>query len=316
MAIKVRGGRTITLAAVGALAASLLTVGGVATASSASAAEVHACVHKKTRYARIVNPTTKCRKTEERILIGGSGTSTTTVQTGEQGRQGERGPAGPQGKQGVQGPKGETGPVGPQGKQGVAGPQGPKGADGKDGLPGKDGKDGLPGKPGQDGKNGLPGKDGKDGKDGLPGKPGQDGKDGKTGATGPQGPKGDTGPRGPEGPKGEPGSGANYTTYVKQESIRSTGSETASCGSGGLVTGGGFSFGTLKNAVVTGSAPSSGNSWTVTVAKDDNGGGNDYNRQAAPSASPSAQAETYTHGGGNNGTSVSGTVYVVCLKKA
>ncbi|WP_222871786.1 collagen-like protein [Nonomuraea sp. PA05] len=287
MAIKVRGGRTITLAAVGALAASLLTVGGVATASSAAASEVHACVHKKTRYARIVNPTTKCRKTEERILIGGSATSTTTVQTGEQGRQGERGPAGPQGKQGVQGPKGETGPVGPQGKQGVAGPQGPKGEDGKDGLPGKDGKDGLPGK------------------------------DGKTGATGPQGPKGDTGPRGPEGPKGDPGSGANYTTYIKQDSIRSTGSETVSCGSGGLVTGGGFSFGTLKNAVVTGSAPSSGNSWTVTVAKDDNGGGNDYDRQAAaPSASPSAQAETYTHGGGNNGTSVSGTVYVVCLKKA
>ncbi|WP_311132148.1 collagen-like domain-containing protein [Nonomuraea gerenzanensis] len=285
MAIKVRGGRTITLAAVGALAASLLTVGGVATASSA-AAEVHACVHKKTRYARIVNPTTKCRKTEERILIGGSGTSTTTVQTGEQGRQGERGPAGPQGKQGVagpQGPKGETGPQGKQGEPGPQGPQGPKGDDGKNGLPGKDGKDGLPG---------------------------------KTGATGPQGPKGDTGPRGPEGPKGEPGSGANYTTYVKQESIRSTGSETASCGSGGLVTGGGFSFGTLKNAVVTGSAPSPGNSWTVTVAKDDNGGGNDYNRQAAPSASPSAQAETYTHGGGNNGTSVSGTVYVVCLKKA
>ncbi|AQZ68299.1 hypothetical protein BKM31_48670 [[Actinomadura] parvosata subsp. kistnae] len=288
MAIKIRGGRTITLAAAGALAASLLTVGGVATASSA-ASEVHACVHKKTRYARIVNPTTKCRKTEERILIGGSSTSTTTVQQGEQGRQGERGPAGPQGKPGIQGPKGETGPVGPQGKQGEpgpAGPQGPKGADGKDG------KDGLPGK---------------------------DGKDGATGPRGPEGPKGDTGPQGPKGPKGDPGSGATYTTYTKTATIRGTGSETASCGYGGMVTGGGFSFGTLKNAVVTASMPS-GNGWTVSVAKDDNGGGNDdYDRKAAaPTATPTAtpSEQTFTHGGGNNGTSVSGTVYVVCMKKA
>src|SRR5690349_11154341 len=45
VAINVRGGRTLTLATVGALAASLLAVGGVATASSA-ASEVYACVHK------------------------------------------------------------------------------------------------------------------------------------------------------------------------------------------------------------------------------------------------------------------------------
>ncbi|MFI7134997.1 hypothetical protein ACIBQ1_55690 [Nonomuraea sp. NPDC050153] len=154
MANKVRGGRTLTLAAVGALAASLLTVGGVATASSA-AGEVHACVHKKTRYARIVNPDTKCRKTEVRILIGGA--SQTTVQQGEQGATGAKGEPGPAGPQG---PKGETGLKGPQGLKGDTGPQGPKGADGKDGLPGKDGKDGLPGKDGQDGKDGLPGKPG------------------------------------------------------------------------------------------------------------------------------------------------------------
>jgi hypothetical protein len=245
VANKVRGGRTLTLAAVGALAASILTVGGVATASSA-AGEVHACVHKKTRYARIVNPTTKCRKTEERILIGGA--SQTTIQQGEQGAQGA---------------KGETGP---------AGPQGPKGADGKNGLPGKDGENGLPGK---------------DGKDGLPGKPGE---------------------RGPQGPKGDPGDGANYTSYTRTASLNSTGSATAGCDKGGMMTGGGFSFTALKNAIVMSSAPSDGNGWTVTVAKDDNGN----------NTSATDTTDQKTTSSGSHGTSVSGTVYVVCLgqKKA
>ncbi|MFG1709568.1 hypothetical protein ACFLIM_40930 [Nonomuraea sp. M3C6] len=292
MAIKLRGGRTLTLAAVGALAASLLAVGGVATASSAGA-EVHACVHKKSRYARIVNPTTKCRKTEIRVLIGGGGTSTTTIQQGQQGAQGPQGPKGETGPQGPQGLKGAMGPVGPQGKQGPqgeTGPQGPKGADGKDG------KDGLPGK---DGKDGLPGKDGKDG---LPGKQGEEG---------PQGPRGLTGPQGPKGEKGESGSGATYTTYTRSESVNSTGSETVNCYQGGVATGGGFSFGTLKNAVVMGSAPSGNNpptGWTVTVAKDDNGSGNN---NVAATEGPGQKTIT-----SNQGTSVIGSVYVVCLKKS
>ncbi|MGP3918775.1 hypothetical protein [Nonomuraea sp. 10N515B] len=208
---------SLTLATVGALAASLLAVGGVATASSA-AGEVHACVHKKSRYARIVNPATKCRKTEERVLIGGGSQGTTTIQ------QGERGPEGPQG------PKGETGPAGP------AGPQG---------------------------KQGL------------------------------------------QGPKGDPGDGAAYETYTKTASLNSIGSATASCHQGSMATGGGFSFSKLKNAVVMSSAPN-GNGWTVSVTKDDNGSGND----AAPQG-----ADEKTYGGGNYGTSVSGTVYVICLKK-
>ncbi|MGW6501149.1 hypothetical protein [Nonomuraea angiospora] len=296
MANKIRGGRTLTLAAVGALAASLLTVGGVATASSA-AGEVHACVHKKTRYARIVNPSTKCRTTEVRILIGGA--SQTTVQQGQQGAQGAKGETGPAGPQG---PKGDIGPKGPQGLKGDTGPQGPKGADGKDGLPGKDGqpgkdgKDGLPGKDGQDGKNGLPGKDGEDGKNGLPGKDGKDGLPGKDGE------------RGPQGPKGDPGDGAAYTTYTKTASLNSTGSATASCDKGGMATGGGFSFTALKNAVVMSSAPSGGTGWTVSVAKDDNGN-NTY---------ASDTTDQKTTSSSNHGTSVNGTVYVVCLgqKKA
>ncbi|MFG6199117.1 hypothetical protein [Nonomuraea sp. JJY05] len=290
MANKVRGGRTLTLAAVGALAASLLTVGGVATASSA-AGEVHACVHKKTRYARIVNPGTKCRKTEERILIGGA--SQTTIQQGQQGAQGPKGETGPAGPQG---PKGEMGPKGPQGLKGATGPQGPKGETGPQGPKGADGKDGLPGKNGQDGK------------DGLPGKNGQDGKDGKDGLPGKQGEKGDQGPRGPQGPQGEPGDGADYATYTKTASLTSTGSATASCDKGGMATGGGFSFTALKNAVVMSSAPSGGTGWTVSVAKDDNGS-NTY------SATDTDQKTTSS---ANHGTSVSGTVYVVCLgqKKA
>ncbi|MGV9384778.1 hypothetical protein ACWDRB_53835 [Nonomuraea sp. NPDC003707] len=303
MANKIRGGRTLTLAAVGALAASLLTVGGVATASSA-AGEVHACVHKKTRYARIVNPATKCRKTEERILIGGA--SQTTIQ---------------QGQQGAQGAKGETGPAGPQGPKGADGKNGLPGKDGKDGLPGKDGQDGLPGKNGQDG---LPGKDGKNGRDGLPGKDGknglpgrnghdgEDGKDGLPGKPGEKGPQGPAGPQGPQGPKGDSGDGASYTTYTRTASLNSTGSATASCEKGGMATGGGFSFSALKNAIVMSSAPSSsGSGWTVSVAKDDNG----YNTYS--SATDTADQKTTTSSG-NHGTNVSGTVYVVCLgqKKA
>jgi hypothetical protein len=228
VAIKARGGRTLTLATVGALAASLLAVGGVATASSA-AGEVHACVHKKSRYARIVNPTTKCRKTEERILIGGE--STTVQQNG----------SGPQGPQGPQGPKGETGPAGPagpQGKQGIQGPKGdtgPQGKQGEQGVPGKNGEDG------KDGKDGLPGKDGKDGKDGVTGHKGEKG---DTGPAGPQGPEGD------EGPKGEPGSIKNVAVYSNSFSGKSG---SVDCPQGKVATGGGFSG--ASNAKATTSMP-------------------------------------------------------------
>ncbi|MEV4890271.1 hypothetical protein AB0K48_12855, partial [Nonomuraea sp. NPDC055795] len=136
MALKTR---VLPLAAAGALAASLLTVGGVATASTSSAAEVHACVHKKTRYARIVNPATPCRKTEIRVLIGGGGGHSTS---GVQGPQGERGPAGPAGPTGATGPTGPQGPKGVPGLKGATGPQGPKGLDGKDGATGPKGADG------------------------------------------------------------------------------------------------------------------------------------------------------------------------------
>src|SRR5437868_10366041 len=77
MALKIVGGRVLTLAATGALAASLLVIGGASasaagvSAASAPGTEVTACVNKKSRYARIVTPTTRCRVTEERITWGG-----------------------------------------------------------------------------------------------------------------------------------------------------------------------------------------------------------------------------------------------------
>ncbi|SEN70144.1 collagen-like protein [Nonomuraea pusilla] len=138
MAINVRGGRTLTLATVGALAASLLAVGGVATASAAGS-EVNACVNKKTRYVRIVNPGAACRKTEESVTIGGGGTETAVT----------AGPKGDRGAQGPQGPKGETGPQGPQGLKGATGPQGPKGDTGPQGPAGPQGPQGEPGDAGR-----------------------------------------------------------------------------------------------------------------------------------------------------------------------
>ncbi|NUW32439.1 hypothetical protein HTZ77_13510 [Nonomuraea sp. SMC257] len=44
-------------------------------------------MHKKTRYARVVNASIQCRATEQRLVIGG-------------GTQGEPGPQGPQGPEG------------------------------------------------------------------------------------------------------------------------------------------------------------------------------------------------------------------------
>ncbi|MGW2159665.1 hypothetical protein [Nonomuraea sp. NPDC001699] len=292
MAIKVRGGRTLTLATVGALAASLLAVGGVATASSA-ASEVYACVHKKTRYVRIVNPTTPCRKTEERVVIGGSTTELNGATSGPKGDTGPQGKQGVAGPQGPQGPKGETGPVGPQGKQGLPG------KNGQDGPQGPKGDTGPQGPKGDTGPQGPKGDDGKNGQDG---KQGEKGPKGDTGPRGTEGPKGDTGPQGPKGDPGKDGAGAAYGTYTNDATISGLGPVTATCDKGGTPTGGGFSFSTLKNAEVMGSFPGA-SGWTVTVAKDDNGGGNNLT------------ADTQTHGGGNNGTSVSGKVYVVCIKK-
>lgn len=240
MTIKDRGGRVLTLATVGALAASLLTVGGIATASSAGN-EVHACVHKKTRYARIVNPTTPCRKTEERVVIGGGDSHSTS---GVQGPKGDRGAPGPKGDQG---PAGATGPAGPKGDPGKPGLDGKPGEKGEDGKPGATGPKGDTGPAGPKGDTGPAGPKGDDGK---PGTPGTKGEKGDTGPAGPAGPAGPEGKQGPEGEKGEPGSIKNVSVYPANINGKTA---SVSCPSGMVATGGGYSGG--PNAKATTSAP-------------------------------------------------------------
>ncbi|WP_174889979.1 collagen-like protein [Acrocarpospora pleiomorpha] len=192
----------------------------MATASSAADTVIYACVNKKTRYARIVNATTKCRVTETKISWGG---------------QGEQGPMGLQGMTGAQGPqglRGQTGPQGPKGQTGATGPQGPKGDTGDTGPQGPQG---------------------------LKGETGPQGPKGETGNTGPAGPTGATGPKGdkgPEGDKGEkglkgdtgqqgpPGTGGSVTPTVKTAnfSFDDNGVQGASvsCPSGKSPVGGGY----------------------------------------------------------------------------
>lgn len=182
MAIRLPGGRTVGILTVGALAGSIFAVGGMATASSAADTVIHACVNKKTRYARIVTATTKCRPTETKITWGGQGAQ---GPAGLQGMTGATGPQGPKGQTGPQGPKGQTGAAGPQGvkgETGATGPQGPKGETGPAGPQGPKGEKGETGPAGPAGAKGADGRNGQDGADGKTGAPGRDGKDGKDGA--------------------------------------------------------------------------------------------------------------------------------------
>ncbi|WP_431902878.1 hypothetical protein [Nonomuraea sp. bgisy101] len=304
MAIKVRGGRALTLATVGALTASLFTIGGVATASS-TANEVHACVHKKTRYARIVNPSTPCRKTEERVLIGGS-TTNGLAGTREQGPQGPAGPKGADGKPGVQGPAGPKGVDGKPGIQGPKGETGPQGPAGRNGIDGKDGKDGVDGKPGlqgpkgDDGKPGVQGPKGDTGPAGPQGKPGENGKPGEKGQTGATGPQG---PAGPQGPKGDKGDAGGIKSVVVVTDTFSGKSGSVSCPSGAVATGGGFSG---VNGTVTASAPTG--SPTPTGWKVELSGYHDLD-SSSQGADNKTTATTQTNGGGKGGT-----VYVICAK--
>ncbi len=113
----------------------------MATASSTTP-QVHACVSKITRVARIVDPGIECLLTE------------VPVQWGAEGPAGPEGSAGPAGPQGQQGPKGDTGPAGPQGEAGETGPQGPKGDTGETGPQGERGPQGPQGPKGEKGDPG------------------------------------------------------------------------------------------------------------------------------------------------------------------
>lgn len=153
--------RLRTPAALLATAVLAVGLGSITTASAAQSAgdEVYACVNKKTRYARIVYATTKCRPTE---VADSWARNSATGQVGvnTRGPQGETGARGPQGERGL------TGQTGPQGQRGLTGPMGPKGATGEAGAKGPQGNTGPAGTPGKDGTDGRDGVDGQDG--GLP----------------------------------------------------------------------------------------------------------------------------------------------------
>ncbi|GIH29819.1 hypothetical protein Aph01nite_81290 [Acrocarpospora phusangensis] len=223
MAIRLPGGRTIGILTVGALAGSIFAVGGMATASSAADTVIYACVNKKTRYARIVNVTTKCRVTETKISWGAQG------EQGPMGLQGMTGAQGPQGLRGPQGLKGQTGPQGPKGDTGATGPQGPKGDTGATGPQGPKGEAGNNGSQGPKGETGATGPQG------------PEGDKGDKGDKGLQGDKGATGPQGPAGPAGP---GGSLTPVIKVGSETSVNSDstvvTTTCDGGKKAVGGGY----------------------------------------------------------------------------
>ncbi|MBB2912383.1 hypothetical protein FHS43_003666 [Streptosporangium becharense] len=304
MAAKLRGGRTLAVLSVGVLAGSILTVGGSAAAVASSAdGDIYACVHKKTRYARIVNASARCKPTEIRVTWSQSGGSQGVATAGPQGEQGRPGPQGPKGDKGETGLRGPQGETGPQGKQGPAGPQGPKG---------------------ETGAQGPQGETGPQGKQGPAGPQGPKGDKGDKGETGP---RGTTGPAGPQGPKGEPGTGAKLSTYINKDGFHfgdGDGTASAKCNTGDIATGGGYQA-NLKRSVVTASYPSASGTWTVTVDNDygifdfnanSNGNANangNANSSAAPS--PTGKSEEKGVSAQGFGSSASGTVYVICAGK-
>ncbi|MGC5016479.1 hypothetical protein ACLQ2R_37425 [Streptosporangium sp. DT93] len=348
MAVKLPGGRALAVVTVGVLAGTLFTASGSAVASSAGA-EVHACVHKQTRYTRIVNATAKCRTTEFRIKWGQtSETQQGIASAGPQGPRGAQGPQGPKGDTGAQGPQGprgfqgKTGATGPQGVKGETGAQGPKGETGATGPQGLKGDTGAQGPKGADGQDGKTGAQGPKGDTGAQGPKGADGQDGKNGAQGPKGADGQDGKNGAQGPKGEPGApgkdgkdgkdGGALSTYIKSNnfSLNNDGNASVSCNSGDLATGGGYSLSTLKYFLVTGSYPSSTSAWTVSLKRDlpildsqssardsDQSADKGADKGAAPTATPGTKSTTQGGAAGQMTFSASakGNVYVVCVKK-
>jgi hypothetical protein len=134
-------------------AAALVPVATLALAGAASAAtpsqssptetgtkttQTRICVVKKTKRARVVRVTERCRRHETRMTwrkyqkfatnsaASSSGDAVVGV-PGPQGLTGDQGPQGATGAQGVQGPQGVAGPQGPQGDRGETGPTGAQG---------------------------------------------------------------------------------------------------------------------------------------------------------------------------------------------
>jgi len=137
---------------------------------------------------------------------------------------------------------------GDTGAQGPTGPQGPSGAIGMTGATGVQGATGATGPSG--------------GPIGPTGGTGATGAQGPTGPTGPTGVTGATGTTGATGPTGSPGVNAFHEAF-SATSTAATGTLTATCDAGEVVTGGGFTD-TAAGQIIS-SAPSvAGNAWTVS----------------------------------------------------
>jgi hypothetical protein len=111
------------------------------TESGTATTKTRICVVKKTKRARVVRVTERCRRHETRMTwrkyqkfatnsaASGSGDAAVGL-PGPQGLTGAQGPQGATGAQGAQGPQGVAGPQGPQGDRGETGPTGAQGAAG------------------------------------------------------------------------------------------------------------------------------------------------------------------------------------------
>ncbi|MEU0094927.1 hypothetical protein [Kribbella sp. NPDC006257] len=114
---------TFTKAAgVGVLAASIITIGTVASAA-APEPTVNACVGKVTGLVRIIDLAKhqSCTSFEKPLTWNQRGLPGPTGATGAQGPAGATGPAGPAGATGPAGPAGPAGPTGARGPEGPAG---------------------------------------------------------------------------------------------------------------------------------------------------------------------------------------------------
>ena len=144
----------------------------------------------------------------------------------------------------------EVGPQGIPGPTGPAGPQGPKGDTGATGATGPTGPTGPPGPKGDTGATGA------------------------TGATGPQGPPGPTGPQGPPGPTGTLVSaevaGPTVTLCsLLDPTCTNMRQSIATCPSGTVVTGGGYTADAGFFDWHIRENHRSGNGWLVSATNDD-----------------------------------------------
>jgi hypothetical protein len=108
------------------------------TESGTATTKTRICVVKKTKRARVVRVTERCRRHETRMTWRKYQKFATNSAASGSG-DAAVGLPGPQGLTGAQGPQGATGAQGAQGPQGVAGPQGPQGDRGETGAAGSQG---------------------------------------------------------------------------------------------------------------------------------------------------------------------------------